>query len=89
MKSVKSQWSVWAVVLAILSVSTTGQAGPLKTQNVFLIISDGFRWQEVFSGAEEILLTQENGGVKNTNTLRAQFWRSTPEARREALLPFF
>src|SRR5262245_54553038 len=89
MKFFKMRWSVWAVVLAILSVATAGQAASLKTQNVFLIISDGFRWQEVFNGAEEILMTQENGGVKSTNTLRAEFWRSTPEARREALLPFF
>src|SRR6185437_11969785 len=27
--------------------------------------------------------------VKDTNTLRKAFWRDTPEARREALLPFF
>src|ERR1043166_10096487 len=60
-----------------------------RTQNVFLIISDGFRWQEVFAGAEQILLTTEYGGVKDTNALRARFWRETPEARREVLLPFF
>lgn len=64
-------------------------AAPLKTQNVFLIVSDGFRWQELFTGAEEILLTKENGGVQDTNALRARFWRDTPEDRREALLPFF
>jgi len=64
-------------------------AAALKTQNVFLIISDGFRWQEVFNGAEADLMTKENGGVKDTNTLRKAFWRDTPEARREALLPFF
>src|ERR1051326_4762150 len=68
--------------------------GPLhaaqhRTQNVFLIISDGLRWQEVFSGAERALMTAENGGVKDTNALRARFWRDTPEARRDVLLPFF
>ena len=61
----------------------------LKTQNVFLIISDGFRWQELFNGAEMDLMTEENGGVKDTNALRAQFWRKTAEERRQALLPFF
>src|SRR6266513_831532 len=64
-------------------------AAPLKTQNVFLIISDGFRWQEVFNGAEADLLTKENGGVQDTNSIRAEFWRGTPEERREVLLPFF
>ena len=43
----------------------------------------------MFSGAEADLLTKEHGGVQNTNAVRAQFWRGTPEERREALLPFF
>lgn len=63
-------------------------ARALKTQNVFLIVTDGFRWQEVFNGAEELLLTKENGGVADTNALKREFWRETPERRREALLPF-
>ena len=75
--------------LISLALLPRANAAPHKTQNVFLIISDGFRWQEVFSGAEEILMTKENGGVKDTNALRAQFWRDTPAERREALLPFF
>ena len=61
----------------------------LKTRNVFLIVTDGFRWQEVFTGAEEALMDQTNGGVRNVEALRSKFWRGTPEARRQALLPFF
>src|SRR5437016_11004248 len=89
MRLVSSRLRVWTVVLAIFSCWPAGQAAALKTQNAFLIISDGFRWQEVFTGAEADLMTKENGGVQDTNDLRAQFWRETPEARREALLPFF
>ena len=33
-----------------------------KTQNVVLIVSDGLRWQEVFTGAEEDLLNDKAGG---------------------------
>src|SRR6266581_4384079 len=81
----------FAVVFALpfLILVTEARAAGLKTQNVFLIISDGLRWQEIFNGAEEILMTQENGGVQDTNALRAQFWRSTAVERRQALLPFF
>jgi hypothetical protein len=67
----------------------TAAATPHKTQNVFLITVDGFRWQEVFTGAEELLMNRENGGVTDTNRLIRNFWRKTPEERREALLPFF
>jgi hypothetical protein len=80
-----------AVVFALAFATRSPQAiaAPLKTQNVFLIISDGFRWQEVFNGAEAELMTKENGGVKDTNALRSAFWRPTPQERRDTLLPFF
>ncbi len=71
------------VALVLLCFSAT--AAELKTRNVVLIISDGFRWQEVFGGADRELMSK---GVKNTNELAREFWRETPEARREALLPF-
>ena len=76
------------IFLAILlSVTAAARAVELKTQNVFLIVSDGLRWQEVFSGAEEGLMNKENG-VENAPALRKKFWRDTPEERRTALLPF-
>jgi hypothetical protein len=75
-------------VLAWISLSVTAPAAALKTQNVFLIISDGLRWQEVFNGADELLMNKENGGVADTNALRRAYWRATPESRRSALLPF-
>ena len=61
----------------------------MKTENVFLITIDGFRWQEVFGGAEALLLDKTNGGVADAGRLKQTFWRDTPEARRQALLPFF
>lgn len=51
-------------------------------------MTDGLRWQEVFSGAEEPLMTKENGAVEDIKALKATYWRDTPEARREALMPF-
>ena len=60
----------------------------LKTQNIFLITADGLRWQEVFRGAEEMPLTKEFGNFGNSNAIRKDFWRETPEARREVLFPF-
>lgn len=54
---------------------------------MFFITTDGLRWQEVFTGAEEPLMNKSNG-VAHIGALRKQFWRDTPEERREALLPF-
>jgi hypothetical protein len=86
MKSLRVSFRLW-VLLAVIG-SSCPQAADLKTRNVFLLTTDGLRWQEVFAGAEEELISKENGGVSNTNDLRTAFWRPTPEARREALMPF-
>lgn len=62
------------------------QAAPrLKTENVILIHTDGLRWQEVFTGADPALLPKPD----SRHPLIKQYWRETPEARRELLLPFF
>jgi dienelactone hydrolase len=76
------------LALLALAASATLLAAPARrTGNVVLITTDGLRWQEVFGGAEEALLTRE-AGVSEPAELRREFWRDSPEARREALLPF-
>lgn len=64
------------------------QAAVPRTKNVILVTTDGLRWEEVFRGAEETLISREYGNVGDTNALRSLFWRLTPEARRAALMPF-
>ena len=78
------------ILIGIASlVSLIATAQPLKTQNIVLITTDGLRWQDVMTGADESLLSKEVGGVVNVPAVKAAFWRETPEKRREALLPFF
>ena len=77
-------------LLAAASVSplTAQQAAP-RTRNVILVMTDGFRWQEVFGGADASLMSRAAGQVGDTAGLRHEFWRDTPEERRRTLLPFF
>ena len=79
---------IFALAWFGLFPATIGQAAPLKTKNVFLITTDGLRWQEVFAGAEESLLNKTNGGVTRVEATRKEFWRETEEERRKALFPF-
>lgn len=56
---------------------------------VVLIVADGVRWQEVFSGADPTLLNGEAGGSWTPEPeLRAKYWRAEPAERRAALFPF-
>jgi hypothetical protein len=51
-------------------------------------MTDGLRWQEVFSGAEENLMNKQNGKVTDVAALKKSYWRTTPADRRLALMPF-
>lgn len=80
-----------AGLLALLTLPLAGpaQEAPLKTKNVVLIVSDGLRWQEVFTGADPRLLNEKYGGIWDKEAdLKREFWRTDPAERRRALLPF-
>jgi arylsulfatase A-like enzyme len=79
-----------ACALTIFAACATAARAekPRATENVILLMTDGLRWQEVFYGAEAGLMTKDPGGVTDVDGLKAAFWRDTPEARREALMPF-
>jgi Type I phosphodiesterase / nucleotide pyrophosphatase len=59
-----------------------------KTENIIFVMTDGLRWQELFGGADAALMNKEHGAVANVEALKGAYWRETPEARREALMPF-
>jgi len=68
--------------------ATTVPGAPQQAENVILFTFDGLRWQEVFGGADEALLTEEAGGVGDVDALRREFWRDDAKERRDVLLPF-
>jgi hypothetical protein len=76
------------LIVVLLLLVNAAHGAERRTENVFLITTDGLRWQEVFTGAEEDLISKTNGGVVNVEKVRREFWRETPEQRRAALLPF-
>ena len=75
-------------ILISLACTTIGYAQQKEeTPNIVLITLDGFRWQELYSGADSLLITN-TAYVEDTTSLKSHFWRTTPEERREVLLPF-
>ncbi len=77
---------VLLIVLGLITLTACGQQR--KTENVFLITLDGLRWQELFSGADSSLNSDEDY-VENTNELKELFWADDAEERRRKLMPFF
>src|SRR5579862_6085411 len=78
-----------ALLLIGWHAESSADPAPLKTRNVFVIVSDGLRWQEVFTGADPQLLNEKYGGIWDKPAdLKREFWRDDVAERRRALLPF-
>jgi hypothetical protein len=78
-----------AIEVVFLSIAAQNLLAQLKTRNVVLIVSDGLRWQEIFTGADPNLLNDKNGGIwADPGRLRHDFWNDDSSERRRMLFPF-
>jgi Type I phosphodiesterase / nucleotide pyrophosphatase len=59
-----------------------------KTENVIIITLDGFRWQEVFAGADSVIINSEKF-TEDRKGMNEKFWAADAAERRKKLLPFF
>ena len=73
---------------ALFSISISSLFAQSKTENIIIVTLDGFRWEEVFGGADSLLIN-DSTYVRDTASLKQQFWTSSIEERRKKLLPFF
>ena len=71
---------------AVQAQSTQTLPASTKSAYVILVLTDGLRWQEVYRGADSTLIRRKY--VHDTTAIKRDFWRASPEARREVLLPF-
>ena len=65
--------SVLATSLITTHTIANAAATRLKTRAVVLIVLDGFRWQEVFNGAEHDLMDAKHGNAQDPTQLRKDF----------------
>jgi hypothetical protein len=75
------------LLFCILINVAKAQPSP-QAPNVFIITIDGFRWQEVFGGADSALL-HDTRFTHDTALASMMYWAVSPIERRKKLLPFF
>jgi hypothetical protein len=83
-------------LIILLSLSSATPAGPVSqppikvkpAQNLIIVTIDGFRWQELFGGADEQLVTNEKY-TPDAETMKTLYWSDQKEDRRKLLMPFF
>jgi hypothetical protein len=65
------------------------RAAAADHRNVILVVSDGMRWQEVFRGADSVLVFGDAAALGgDPAAVKRKFWRPTLAERRRALMPF-
>src|SRR5262245_40987096 len=91
MSSIRLTPLPWLIAISLVGGGHAAFAEevPRRTENVVVVTLDGFRWQELFEGADDALLNKDFGGVRDLPSLKSRYWRDAPAARREALMPFF
>ena len=70
-------------LFTILSHAQSNQSAP----NIFIITTDGFRWQEIFNGADSLIINNP-AYVKDTALLKQLYWDNDLNERRKMLMPF-
>jgi hypothetical protein len=58
-----------------------------QTENLIIVVLDGMRWQEIFSGADSVLLNNP-AYTRDRGRVQRKFWDADPNVRRKKLLPF-
>ena len=76
-----------ALLLAVC-LPSFGQT-PHKTKNLVIVLMDGYRWKELFEGADSSLLFNGRYSRQDSAAMVAQFWAPTAQERRAKLMPFF
>ena len=74
--------------LLILATIATHSYAQTKIKNVILITTDGFRWQEVFNGAERELATSKKFSGGDSVDILKKYWDKDSNIARAKLMPF-
>ncbi len=72
--------------LFLILFQFTSNLSAQKADYIFIVTIDGLRWQEVFEGADSLLI-REN--IQQPNLYLEQYYDPQPERRRSLLMPFF
>jgi hypothetical protein len=77
------------LIIGLLAFALTGYSQKTKTKNIVLISIDGYRWQEIFHGADSSLIFNKKYFKQDSSALFKKYWAKSASERRQKLMPFF
>lgn len=69
----------------IISLSAASQR---QTENIIIVTTDGFRWQELFGGMDSTIANNPKFNQGDSEYLYKKYWSADADGRRKMLLPF-
>ena len=76
---------IFLIALTLFSVSVFSQT----VENIIIITTDGFRWQEVFTGMDSAIANNNKFKQGDSAGIFKKYWDNDPIQRGKKLLPFF
>ena len=79
-----------AFTLALLITIAIGARAqqPAPARNLVIFLMDGYRWRELFQGADSSLVFNHRYNHNDSAWTVTKYWDSDPEVRRHKLMPF-
>jgi hypothetical protein len=75
---------IFLILFVFGCITTNAQ----KTENIIIITTDGFRWQEVFNGMDESIANDKKFNQGDSTYIYTKYWSMDAKERRQKLMPF-
>ncbi len=76
-------------LLFLLALLSAGTAYSQTAENIIIITTDGFRWQELFGGMDSAIANNKKYNQDDSLAIYKKYWAADPVERRKKLMPFF
>jgi len=76
------------LLMALCSCMFYGTLAQQKTENLIIITTDGFRWQDLFKGMDSAIANNSKYNEDDSAYIFKKYWSADVPERREKLLPF-
>ncbi|XZF15766.1 hypothetical protein ACTHGU_06490 [Chitinophagaceae bacterium MMS25-I14] len=76
------------ILFFLLCCSCTVFSQAQKVENIIIVTTDGFRWQEVFKGMDSVIASRSQFAGRDSAYIFKTYWSNDVRERRRKLLPF-
>jgi hypothetical protein len=76
------------VILFFLFVIVGSTSAQKQIENIIIITTDGFRWQELFKGMDSSIANNSKFNQGDSSYIFEKYWSNNEKERRKKLMPF-